>query len=278
MSLIDREATFRGNVVDHAVSLSKNDFPQLVASLRATEIYDTDESKWVDFSDYEENEIMAYLVLFGGNNEETLNCQQVKKAVGWDGLSFAGLENMDLSEVKVQFRVEERTYQEKTNLQVTWFDAYDAEPGRTVRKLDANELKTLDAKYKQMLKNTGAKQAPAKAGTVKAKGNKPASPKGPVKKKAAKQIATEAANPSVPATPPTTPETPATPGVPEGHITQQEAWDNVLDLRKDVTDEQLSKIWLDAVYEFGAGADQKNMTEAQWFKVQEKVLEQVSVF
>lgn len=50
MSLIDRAATFRGNIVDHAVSVSRNEFPQFVCSLVAKEIYDEEEQIWVDWT------------------------------------------------------------------------------------------------------------------------------------------------------------------------------------------------------------------------------------
>ncbi len=269
--LIDRESTFRGNIIDHAVSLTKNEFPQLVCQLDAKEIYDEEEKVWVDWSDVEENEITAYLVLYGGTGE-TLNCTQVKKATGWDGLSFQQLNDMDLSEVVVQFRTENRTYEDKTTLQVTWFDAADAEPGRSVRKLDASEMKALDAKYKAILQNSGKKAAPAKAGagakpgTVTAKGVKPTGPKGPVKKKS-----TAPAAPAAPAE--------ADPSLPAGHCTKQEAWDTIVELKdKSVTDEANAKAYLDAILEVSGANDQDGLTDEQWFAVKELVLSKTAVF
>ncbi len=271
MSLIDREATFRGNIIDHAVSLTKNEFPQFVCKLAAKEIYDEEEKVWVDWSDVEENEITAYLVLYGGKGE-TLNSTQVKKATGWDGLSFQGLNDADLSEVIVQFRTEDRTYEDKTTLQVTWFDEADAEPGRSVRKLDQSELKQLDAKFAQILKSSGKKAAPAKAGTKKeaakpgkvtAKGVKPTAPKGPVTKKAA----------------PVASAPPAASAMPAGHCTKQEAWDTVVEMQdKGVTDEALAKAYLAAVIEVSGSNDQDALTDEQWFQVKEIVLKQTAVF
>ena len=87
MNQVIRESTFRGGIVSHAVSLTKGDFPQWVAELVATEIWDDEEKIWVDFTaeEYVEegNGAIAYLVLFGSKGE-TLNCTQVKKVTGWD--------------------------------------------------------------------------------------------------------------------------------------------------------------------------------------------------
>jgi len=272
MSLIDREATFKGNIIDHAVSLTKNEFPQFVCKLVAKEIYDEDDQVWVDWTDVEENEITAYLVLYGKNGE-TLNCTQVEKATGWDGLSFQQLNDADLSEVTVQFRVEYRTYQNKTTLQVTWFDAADAEPGRAVRKLDASELKSLDAKYKAMLKNNaGKKTAPVKAGAkttvtkpgkVTAKNIKSTAPKGPVKKKSSPSPTTAAEIADLPA----------------GRCTKQECWDTIVELKdKSVTDEANAKAYLDAILEVSGSNDQDALTDEQWFQVKEIVLEKNAAF
>jgi len=260
MGQIDRAGTFRGNIVEHAVSTTTNGFPQFVCKLIATEIWDEDEKIWVDWSEYDVNEITAYLVLFGSAGE-TLNCQQIKKALNWDGLSFLGLDAGDYSEVKIQFRVVEHTYEEKTRLQVEWIDEYDAAPGSVVRKLDPAEIRKLDAKYAQYLKAANVKKAPVKAkaknpGTVKVKGTKPTSPKGPVKQK-------------VPTVPPVQDISQ------EGQCTKQEAWDEVVKRRaSDKTDEDLAKSWLEAVHIIGEGKSQDELTDTEWFAVKTRVVDE----
>ena len=209
MKQVDREATFRGNIVNHAVSLTKNEYPQWVAELKAIEIWDDDDKVWVDWTDVEENGAIAYLVLFGGKGE-TLTCTQVKKATGWDGLSFTGLNELDLSETIIQFRMEYNTYNDKTTLQVAWIDEENAEPGTAIRTLKPDEMKALDAKFKQFMTKAAPATAPAvgkpKApGKVTAKGVKPTQKKGPVVKKASK-----------PPTPGTTPEAPPEAAVTSG--------------------------------------------------------------
>ncbi len=283
MALIDRAATFRGRIADHGVSKSSGGFPQLILQLVAVEIYDVDEQAWKDWSEYDVNEIQAYLVLFGGKGE-TLNSQQVKKVTGWDGLTFAGLEGMDLSETKIQFRVEENTYEGKTSLQVSWIDEYDAEPGRTVRKLDAAEIKALDAQYASLLKSSGKKAAPTKAPGKVTKANiKSTQPKGPVIKKGAKDPLGPPAE-AAPAAPQAAPAAPAqapavNPNLPIGKCTKDEAWETVYDLKaKEVTDEQIANIWTDAIKKIAPGVDQEKFTDEQWFAVRQVVLDEAAAF
>lgn len=271
MSLIDRASTFRGNIVDHAVSTtSKGEWPQFICSLVATEIWDEDDQVWVDWTDVDQNEITAYVVLYGSKGE-TLSFNQIKKILNWDGASFQVLNNGDYSKVGIQFRVVEDTYQNKTRLKVEWIDEFDAVPGRSVRKLDPDELKQLDAKYSQFLKHGAGKKAPVKAsggkaGTVNAGNAKPTSPKGPVKKTAKKK-------PEMPGA------TAANTDVPAGKCTKDEAWTEVVDMRdKKITDEQLAKSWQTAIKEKGGGKPTDQLTDEEWFQVKEKVLSETAVF
>lgn len=249
MSLIEQEGTYRGNITDHVVNLSTNDFPQLVLSLEGTELYDVETQSWCDWKDVPENEITAYLVLIDSKNNQTLNYKQVQEALGWDGKSFSGLATLDLSKTRVQFRVEPNTYNGKTTLQVTWIDKYDAIPGKTFRKLDVKELKTLDAKFKNVL---GGKATPATAAK--------APPKAPSK---------------------TSTKAPATTSdLPPGKCTKDEAWEACVDLKDDkkFTDEQLAQTWTKAVDEIAANKTDEQITPEEWFLIKEKVLAETALF
>lgn len=151
MSQINRTGTFRGVAIDSGMGETKNGYPQWVAQLQAAEYYDEDTEQWVDWSEYEEKEISGYFVLFGGDGNPTLTAKQVQKALGWSGESFQDL-NADFSEILIQFRVEESTYNNETRLKVTWIDSADAEPGRSIQKLDNDAVKKLDAKYAAKLR------------------------------------------------------------------------------------------------------------------------------
>ena len=290
MSLIVQARTYRGKILDHGVAATKNGFPQFEAALQAVEAYDEDEKVWVDWSDVEQKDITAFLVLFGKNGE-TLSNQQLKKVTGWDGLSFQGLSAMDLSGVGIQFRVEENTYEGKTTLQVSWIDGYDAEPGRSVRKLDDAGLKAIDAQYASMLKQSATAKAPAKAGvkaktTVKAKAktDKPASPgtvktpiettqkKGPVTKKDVAPAATAA---ELAATEPEATESTLQPPDDEQPVTnafelptsctKKIAWDTSLKARKNgESDEAFSVTWGEALAAVDDGKGSGKFDDTEW--------------
>ncbi len=276
MSQIITEATFRGNIVEKAVGKSKSGLPQFVVKLVATEAWDDDAQDWVDWTPYDENEITGYFILYSKKNEPTLNATQVMVATGWDGQSFSVLDGCDLSDLVVQFRVENHTYQEKTSLQVTWIDAFDAVPGMAIKKLDATEIMALDAQY--------AKFKP-KAAKVVAKPSKAAAPAKPkpaasgVVTKTAKKIAAEKAE----ADAAKAPEAPAMPAAPvagaaveevadAGSMTKDEAWTQAINTLRDqgVEDDKIGETWLaqcDLV-----GPDQKAFSEEQWYQVFQGVL------
>jgi len=279
MNAIDRPATFRGSIVSHAVSLSKNDFPQWVAELRGTEIWDEEEKVWVDWTDVELNGIIAYLCLFGGKGE-TLTCTQVKKITGWEGLSFASLNEMDLSETGIQFRVAWNTYDGKDTLQVEWVDEYDATPGSAIRTLDADEMKALDARFKSQMTKTAPATAPGKPttkptspGKVTAKGKKSTQKKGPVKK------VDRPAAPAAPAAPeaPAMPEAEGVlPDLREGKRSKKAAWENVNEVRlPHVSEKMQADAWLAAIVEVSGQNEPDVLTEEQWYQVEVIVLEEV---
>lgn len=165
MSLIKQAATYRGYAIDTGVSETKNGFPQYVMACQAVEVWDEDESVWVDLTASEDVELTAYQCLFGGNGEPTRSAEQIIKIFKWSGKSFTELANLDVSQIAFQFRVEDHEYDGKTTLQVAWIDVADAVPGRQMRKLDAAGVKDLDAKFAKGLKGlTGTKvqKAPVK--------------------------------------------------------------------------------------------------------------------
>ncbi len=266
MSLVDRTGTFRGVITDHAVSVSSGGFPQWVAQLQGAEYYDDDEKVWVDWSEYGEHEITAYIILFGGKDKETLGCKQIKKVTGWSGKSFVELNDMDMSNVQLQFRVVEHTYEGNTNMQVEWIDEFDATPGRSVRKLEKKDLAELDAKYKPILTATSGGPTPAKAPTAPK-----APPKAPTNKATATNRKTQTATQAAP---------PQDIDLPTGKCTKQEAWDACVSIKdKDVTDEILANAWVTTVEEIvGKKTPDSKITSEQWFLIKEAVLEKTAAF
>jgi hypothetical protein len=161
VSNIDRAGSFRGKILDRGVSETKNHYPQLVLQLQATEKYNNESEVWEPWN-YDECEATAYVCLFGKDGKATLGVQQAMKALNWDGMSLMTLQT-DTSVEDIQWRMEPSTYDDVTRIQVAWIDAYDAEPGRKVRKLDVADIKKLDAKYAAALKAIGGGPKPKSA-------------------------------------------------------------------------------------------------------------------
>ena len=246
-NMIDRVGTFRGYPVSSGMGASSGGFPQFLAKLEAAEYWDAENEEWMDWTQYEEREITAYLVLMGKEGKPFKHCGQLMKALGWSGRTFAELNDTDYSEVPIQFRVEENTYKDNTRLQVAWVDHADAVPGRTVEKLDATGVKKLDAQFAKGLKALGggpviskpsSKPAPAPKAAAKAKTT---GPKGKGKKKATATAPPPAAPPT--AEPEAAPDTAvATAGE---TCTKNEAWEAVCNgVPETVGDEQIQETWL----------------------------------
>jgi hypothetical protein len=189
---IDRAGSFRGKILDRGIGETKNHYPQLVLQLQATEHWDDANEVWESW-DYDVNEATAYICLFGKDGKATLGVQQAMKALGWDGASLMTLQT-DTATENIQWRMEPNTYENVTRLQVAWIDAYDAEPGRKVRKLDVTDLKKMDAKYSAALKAIGGGPKPASA-----------PPRPPAPSQAPKPAVVADPTPSPSGTPTTTP-------------------------------------------------------------------------
>jgi hypothetical protein len=310
---------FRGTIVDAGVAVTSGGYPQLVAKLHVEEMWDEDVKEWAAWEDFgwdkeeiKDRSIVAYNVLFGKKGC-TLSGEQVMKITGWEGDSFASLAAMDLEGTKLQWRNEENTYEQKTSVQVTWIDLYDAEPGGTVRKLDDKGIKDLDAKFAEFFNSSvKAESAPAggrKRGTRKAaaapaeepkeeakteapaeepKETKPKSRPGrPTKasKAAAKAAAEKAAKSEPPSAPPEAPEEPAEEPVEtdvletSGPCTKQEAWADVNELKSaSTTDSELAAEWLKQIKALAPGKEHKDIAEEEWGTIRAAVLDATATF
>ena len=274
MSQIDRTGTFRFQPVDAGVAITKNGFPQWVAQLKAVAYYDEETEQWIDWTEYEENEIACYMVLFDSNNKPTLNATQLQKALGWSGASFEELEYEHIADVKFQGRIEEHTYEGTTSLRINWVDAYDAEPGRILQKLNTDDVKKLSAKFAGQLRTLSGGTKPQ---SVPAKPNKEeikAAKKEELAEKAARGKAAEAKAPQ-PKSKLTPPKLPAKKKpAPEEIIEKGTAWGDCCIARdKSISDKDLEAAWHDAVDTWGGEdvVEEKGL----WGKVRDVVIEQM---
>ncbi len=261
MPAIDRAGIFKGDITDFAVSTtSKQKLPQLVVTLRATEIYDPDDETWEPWVQYDQV-TTAYLVLVSldgaGVPVKCFSYDAVMEAVDWDGETFTSLAAMNLKGKTVQFTVIEDEFQGTKRLKANSIAAEDASIG--LKKLDAADLAALDATFRI------------------ASGKKPKAAK---PKKAPKAKKAPAAVPPKAGPPPTSPPQGATPTLPAPMqveaCTEEEAWTACSEaneaLSVSVPVEILEDYWKQAVLDTKVVADSENITPAEYGAVKNAVL------
>jgi len=272
MALIDRPGTFRGYITEQAIGESKNGHTQLEAKFTATQMYDQETKQWLDWSHYDETEIKGYLYLASKNQEWYKTAEQLMKALGWSGTSFSELDETDYSKTLVQFRVAMDNYNGKPTLKVVWVDNANAEPGSSLKKMDKNAVKALDAKFAKAFKalTGGAKPKSVPVGKpadpTPSVGSGTTSPattpttktlKPPAAKKAESKVkksseTTVAAMLNLPAT-----------------CTEQEAWDQITaNVSKEFPEAQVEEAWLRTVEDLGGP---EAITD--WTMVRDAILE-----
>jgi len=277
MSLIDRCGTFRFQIIDSGIAEKETGTIQWVAQLKAVEYYDEETEQWIDWTEYEECEITAYLTLFGKDNQPIFHAKQLQKALGWSGAAFEELETKYVADVVFQGLVKEETYQSKTTKKIAQVDAYDAEPGRILQKLDTDEVKKLSAKFTAQLRTLSGgvkpQSVPAKPNRAEAKAAK----KEELEEKATRGKVAEAKAPQ-PKSRPTPPKPPKKAGRPKKEeqevVEKGAAWVDCCVARdKSISDKELENTWHDAVDLFGGEdvIEEKGL----WGKVKDKVIVEV---
>ena len=168
MSNINQAGVFRGMVLDRGLEISTNGFYRLHLILRAMEKYDDQNGVWIPW-EYDEVDAQAYLTLDTSKGGLSRNVSQAMKAFGWDGVSFGGLQNDTNLAEQIQWRMDYGNGDYADRLGVVWIDHYEANPNRTLTKMDAAAIRALDAKYASALKSLGGGPKPVSA--------KPSAPK-----------------------------------------------------------------------------------------------------
>jgi len=291
MSNINQPGNYRGLVVDRGLSTSSGGHLQMEVTMQATEKYDEENQVWSPFN-FEDCEAQAYLNLITGKEKENaINCRQIMRAFGWDGMAFSTLNNPDSPlATQIQWRMGMETYNEVERCKVQGISAYDAAPGRQVEKLDPAAVRAIDAKYAGILKNLGGGPKP-KSATPRPVAPAPVSPDptpaalptppvaaaalaaavttapsgestvvtpAPEKPKRGRPAAPKAppAAPAVVTPPPVMPVATAAPVTP---MTQQDAWDAYTAKAAGKTDMEITNTWTGIVHEIGGdekvGAD-----------------------
>lgn len=311
---LDRTGTFRIKLLEKVVGKTKNGFPQLVAKVVCTQLYDPNaegEGKpgWFDVTEWD-MQAVAYLCLYGKNRktelmEPTFNKDHVMDVFEWDGASLAVLDQQDSTDLGFQIRVTENNYEgARAPFQIDSIAKYDADPVDSLRKLDAKQIKDLDAQFSTLTAASASKAASApKSASHPARvpaGDKP-TPKVPVAPKAPKAPAEEKpltkaeqkklraersqrikdeaekkAAPETPAVPETTASTPTCPEDVDAveSCTKKEAWARIFEMRDPTIDDgTVKELWDAAIEETaGPGVAHADIIGEQWWKVKDIVL------
>ena len=167
----------------------ENQCPQFIFSGDLLKRYDEEKGEYEPWDEYDQ-QANGYLVLVDTKGNDLFNIENIGKALGWDGTSFAELGATDYVDQEILVRIAENEYNDKITLQVQSIDNKDADPIVGLRVMNAEELADLDKQYKrnktkpQSTRNTppvkGAKTPPKNPSTKgrKATPSKPPEVKG----------------------------------------------------------------------------------------------------
>ncbi len=263
--LIDQAGAYLGYATAHGVDESSGGFPQLVLQCEATHRYDEEVEDYVEI---EPQELRAWFVLYGKDQKPLRNCEQARKVFDWDGMSFQTLAEMDISQTRFLFRVEENTYKADGSMQVSWIDVDTASPTRQISSLDTKDLQDLDAKFglakvgkkTETKKPAGKPKPPATAKTEeapkttgKAKTEKPVTPKASAPAPAPKEDKKEEKT---------------------GSTTRDDAWNYISEQIPDaaLSADDRAVAWTKAIEKVHGGPDDDTLTGEEWFQVQELII------
>ncbi len=266
--LIDQVGTYLGYASSHGVDESSGGFPQLVLQCDATHYYDEEVEDYVEM---EPKELRAWLVLYGKELKPLRNCEQVKKVFEWDGLSFQALAEMEISETRFLFRVEENTYKDDGSMQVSWIDVDTASPTRQISSLDTKALQDLDAKF-------GLAKVGKKTDTKKPTG-KPTLPKTSTKKASTKKTS-KPETPKPSKAPASATEVKEEQEEKTGSTTRDDAWNYISEQIPEaaLSTKKRAVAWSKAIEKIHGGPDDDTLTGEEWFQVQTLIISETIPF
>ncbi len=263
MSLIDRVGTYLGYATSHGVNENRNGYAQLDLQCEATHYYDGDVEDYVEVTD---QELRAYLVLYGKERKPLRNCEQAKKVFGWDGHSFQDLAEMEISKIRFLFRVKENEWEGNINYKVDWVDVDTASPTQQISSLDTKGLQSLDAKFglAKVGKKTDTPKPTGKPKPPKASTKKKDTKKAEVKKEPEKSLDVTNAGPPAP----------VTKEKKTGSTTREDAWKYIEEQIPEaaLSEEDRATAWNKAIETIHHGPDDDTLTPGEWFLVQELVI------
>lgn len=280
LAKIDTVGTFRWEVIGTGFGVTKasenstGGKPQALLDLKALEKWVDDpdglkhfgltEPGWVDWSSFNEG-TLAYLLLFNSADEFSPNTamknyEQLTLALGWDGQEFEAFATGKFDGKKIQARTATNSYKGKDSIQIAWVDKYDANPERSLKSIDTSEIKALTARIRMGKAPVVAASAPTKPASSPAKADVPAATAKPMPPKSS---AATSAPPAAATTKPT-----SAPTFPS-EATQTQAWDQLMTVKGDKSDDACADLWLAACTSVANGRSEDAFTPADWASVRD---------
>lgn len=249
-NLPDRDGTYRAYPKEWGVNFTeKNQLAMFVVRYSLSQLWH--DGEWCDYRDYDA-EITGYHML--EKRDHTANdttIEQLRKALGWDGVDLCKLQDTDWSATCVKITVATEEYEGKKRMTVKWIASLNDEGGMT-RKADKDSLRELQNRLGSSLRALAGAAASGKGAVA----HTPPPPP------------TAAA-----ATPPAPPQKPATtsaewwrqPAPPQKPATTKEiAWEAFLGLMPGQSEEEISAEWCRQLESRLAGRQESEMTEEDW--------------
>jgi hypothetical protein len=232
-NLPDRDGTYRAYPKEWGVNFTeKNQLAMFVVRYSLSQLWHGGE--WCDYRDYDA-EITGYHML--EKRDHTANdttIEQLRKALGWDGVDLCKLQDTDWSATCVKITVATEEYEGKKRMTVKWIASLNDEGGMT-RKADKDSLRELQNRLGSSLRALAGAAASGKGAVA----HTPPPPP------------TAAA-----ATPPAPPQKPA--------ATKETAWEAFRRLMPGQSEEAISAEWWRRLESRLAGRQESEMTEEDW--------------
>jgi len=175
MPLLNQPGTFKA--MPMGWDISKKDDSKSVAMVIQFHILEAlgDDNQWQDWREYQPQEITGYFyVVKKDGNINTVQVEQLAKAIGWNGDISLGTLRNGPPEKACQIVVEWEEYNGKDRLKIKWINPEDYTPG--LKQSDDSTVQNVAAVYGSQLRAAAAQHLPRAQPAAK-KAAPPAKPK-----------------------------------------------------------------------------------------------------
>lgn len=148
---IDEPGSWRAMPVEWAVTETKTHLLQFFMRFRIIEAWQG-KGEWENVEAHDLEQVAYFnLEKKNGTLNET-NIQALKKALGWNGLSFGELSDGAWQDCVVIIETDWEEYQGRRRMKVKWLNPLDWEPGAGVKPIVKSKLEQADERFRAGLR------------------------------------------------------------------------------------------------------------------------------